>query len=524
MSAISAALGAGHNAQSILRYLSQHNPRLAQQISAALNAGHTIDHVLNFMSRNEKRLGKLIPEQKKGKPAGNLFRTASTSVHPALERAAKGAAMVAGGAALAGAASSYGPMLAQALGRAAPQLAPLLPGGGGPPGAGPAPGAPNTPIAPQPAPSMAPIPGATSPLPTGPGGSGGPIAPALGGSPLSPVPPQAPQLAPSSPSPAAPQQSLIPPRVLKWFSDSQAGTIAKNVLANEKDPKVAADTVRHFFPKEAEETEKQAGAPLENVMSEMAQDPALMAESPGKIDEAQKNVLRGSIMESPIEQEELPEPKPIAKADTVATPQGIGNVREIRGDKALVEVNGKLQKVPVEDLEPEPEGVRNSKITMDLSKVPEDMRSSVATMVHYPKSRSDITLMPGLSEKIYRYTRKDGQPFDEDMAKSLTEEINMPISEGDEFMGAWSPGGPSRGTTIARQLVNQAQKIGESDDPSKPYWFEEIEDKFLHGYLLQFFDALKEGKEHFDRDKAKKDLASGKRKRARKDKDIERRF
>ena len=65
------------------------------------------------------------------------------------------------------------------------------------------------------------------------------------------------------------------------------------------------------------------------------------------------------------------EAKSIAKNETVASPAGIGEVRGIRNGEALIDIGGKLHKIDVEDLESEPDEVKEAKFDFDLNSIPE---------------------------------------------------------------------------------------------------------------------------------------------------------
>ncbi len=102
MNPIGLALSSGHTAKSILRYLSQHNPKLAQQINSALSAGHSVDNVLRFISKNKNKLGDLISDKQDDK-SSNLYKTAQNSLHPSIQGGAKAL-----GTGLAAAGAAYG--------------------------------------------------------------------------------------------------------------------------------------------------------------------------------------------------------------------------------------------------------------------------------------------------------------------------------------------------------------------------------------------------------------------------------
>lgn len=311
MSAISQALNAGHSVQDILRYLSQHNPQLARQVSAALNAGHSIDHVLNFIEKNGNRMGNLIPAKKQMNRSDNLYKTAQTSIHPSLTGAARFAGGVAG---LAGG--------AYALSRAMPSiLQRIQPGNTGI--------TPNVPVPPSP-------PSPTSPQATN--GIGGIQSSNIPQPPNVPSPQQPPitpvNVAPNvAQPPVTPQPQGVSTNLQPIFEKYKGLTDTIDKLRDKNDVTAIVAYLNKFGPAQVKKIEKEAGQPIEKVIEEYLKanpQPVAQAEAPKAEAEA----------------------KPIEKGSTVATPAGVGEVKEIRGNKALVEVDGKKHKFDKDELTP----------------------------------------------------------------------------------------------------------------------------------------------------------------------------
>lgn len=202
--------------------------------------------------------------------------------------------------------------------------------------------------------------------------------------------------------------------------------------------------------------------------------------------------------------------KAIAKHDVVSSPQGIGEVKEIRNGQAIVEVDGKLTKVKEEDLQPEPEEVKKAKIEFNLEDVPEDLRSAPLNEVYAPAHRKHVTIKYNSDvgkdkSKRYIFFKKDGSPVDEDIIQKLREGSQLPVTSNETFWGAWNAKTQdSRGTVAYHELSKLAQKEGEEDDPSKPYWFEEEEEVFTHGYSKMAEKKLKEEEKKFNEAKKKR--------------------
>ena len=248
-----------------------------------------------------------------------------------------------------------------------------------------------------------------------------------------------------------------------------------------------------------------------------------------------------------IEEQKPEEIEPPKKGEIGVTSDGqVGKILEVRNNAALIEDNnGKRHKVQVKDLSPEPQSVRNTKIIMDVSKVPEKLKSAMLSFVFVPKSKSDIILRMGTGKKAYRYWRKDGQPIDEAQVEKLREGSTIPITDGDEFLGSWNPKeADSRGSSAAREIVQNARRWS----PEKEAKFEQEGLSKGTAYAAEvpmpkrkstgprkliflsfmaidkFENEIDIAKEMFDREKAARLLSEGKRKRARKEKEIERRY
>lgn len=220
----------------------------------------------------------------------------------------------------------------------------------------------------------------------------------------------------------------------------------------------------------------------------------------------------------PIEQEpEIPkfDPATEKKGEVVQTKSGdIGTLKGIDGSGALIEVDGKVQKVQFEDLMGQTEVVRDAVIVIDPKEVPEEERSAALGFVLTPPSRRDIMISHGPSGKFYRYWRKDGGKVEESIVEQLKEGQRFPISTGRTYMGAYdSEDEDSRGTVAYHRLSSKAQKHGEQDKKTKTikgkirdedgniigqedvevpldYWYEEYENTYTHGFIKKFLKAL----------------------------------
>ena len=86
----------------------------------------------------------------------------------------------------------------------------------------------------------------------------------------------------------------------------------------------------------------------------------------------------------------------IEKSSVVSSPQGIGEVKEIRNGKALVEVDGKLHKVDEKDLDPPLFTEDEIADAYDdlFRKIPEEHRSGFISWAGYDEDRNVLGFIP----------------------------------------------------------------------------------------------------------------------------------
>ena len=161
-----------------------------------------------------------------------------------------------------------------------------------------------------------------------------------------------------------------------------------------------------------------------------------------------------------------PEEQSVAptKDSVVMTPEGAGTIHKAHGDNAYVEVDGKLKKVPSNELEQPPEDV--VKAVSDILKIPEiDRSSNVSLFVYDPdESRAYFQFHDG---SVYRYNDIDPQVVQDIAAKNAT-----PITSGQNVYGAWSPEDPhgSLGAAFWAYLLKDPKyaknKKGQPENPN----------------------------------------------------------
>lgn len=449
MTGILGALSSGYTARQILRYLSQHNPRLGQQITAALNAGHTIDHVLNYINKHQKKIGKLIPEKQEEKPSDNLFKTAQKSVHPAL----KGMAQTAGVALAAGTAAAGGAYaLSHALPRAiTPQVLPALQGAAQQPrqlG--------NTTInIPQNQLSYQ-----QAQIPNNQPNLAQPIQPNVINQPVK---------NPTKPNIAPKVKSLDAVSIL---TKHKAKDQIDKLVNSGNDFQRVAGYFRHFNQKQVKEIEKETGEPFENIIEQyILQNPSTQNElnpietetenvqetatqpqeqpnielAPQKLPKQEPEISKEiEIIEEP---EELEKPKEIKKSEEVSTPKGIGKVLELRNGKAIIEIDGKKKVFNEEDLEKKPQDIEEA-IRHVINYIPENLKSTaMQSTVHIPGLNVMITKF--WDGKVAWYT-----DVSEELYRTIAKGLYEPKTKGRTGIGEYKPGAiDSRGAGNSEQIT-----------------------------------------------------------------------
>ena len=214
-------------------------------------------------------------------------------------------------------------------------------------------------------------------------------------------------------------------------------------------------------------------------------------------------------MYPPVVKDIMPQPlskeAPPPKNDLVETPNGdIGTVKSISGNKALIEVNGKMQPVEISSLKGQPDAIKKAKFVFDPSLIPESTKSAaLAQVIPLPSNEGVVVRFHGSNP--YMYHRKDGSPIPNDIIRSLIDGTEIPMTSGNTFLGNWDATvGDSRGSSNFKNLKNMAQSPEEAQsnpDPNKPLIFEELKDNFLHGLYKDFESSMIEVDKAF---KAKK--------------------
>jgi hypothetical protein len=350
---ISSALSNGFTTKQVIDFLLKKFPQHSEKIKSAMAAGFTTDQVIKFLSGGKKEMSEETSNQTEHEQTRGVYTKQRENVN-------KAGVAVAG----LGATALAAPMAAQALKRAIPQN--LLGS------------------IPQPSQQAQ----ATSPEITASQTQQPPV---------------------SQPNIAQPQQPIQP----EVKSIDVGGLLNKSGLKKHvddlskriKDPKQIAAVLYSKYPDEMKAFQKESGKNMEDAIGDyLSSNPMQSSANPVKLDEKlPKN--------EEILQEQEKKPPKIEKSSIVASPNGIGTVKEVRNGNALIDVDGKLHKVKEEELESEPEEVKNAKFDFDLNSIPEDLRSAPLNEVYLPHDRRHVTVKynVGLKPQRYIYFRKDGK-------------------------------------------------------------------------------------------------------------------
>ncbi len=476
---IASALTGGYTTKQIMQFLIRQFPQHADKIKGALKAGFTADQVVKFLGGGRKG----VNQETEGLTEHEQVRSKDMQRR---ENVNQGALKGAGMAALAGGTALAAPMAKSALQRAAPQLF----------GPGAITSSSNTGLGPSsnntgsPSPTQAPqIPQANL------------ISPSSSQPPVSPNIPQ--QSQPNQPK-------LNTTNINELVNKHGLTKHIESLSSNVKDPKAIAGILYNKFPREMKKFQEEAGIPMEDAISEYMQSnvkPLDIEEPDDKLGfkEAFKTMEEGAptnklyegifeslkngkdtfagikdpliskakpyfdkgIIKSPEdlkrfvnnpEEFQQKEPSKIEKGSTVASPQGIGEIKEIRNGKAIIEIDGKKHQVDEDELieSPLPE--------KDLADLYDDLISGIekttgkqvsrnVDWAGYDPGSNELAYKPHGSDKLYVY----GDISERDI-EVLTKFLSQRKSTGSNFIGAWQAGSESPIGAAMYQLIKELQE------------------------------------------------------------------
>lgn len=160
------------------------------------------------------------------------------------------------------------------------------------------------------------------------------------------------------------------------------------------------------------------------------------------------------MIEEPTE-----EAKPIQKHETVSTPHGIGEVKSIKEKSALVEIDGKLHKVGIEELERPlftDDDVADAYDDL-MAKIPEEHRSGFISWAGYDEDKNEIGFIPrgGKYEVLTNITPEE--------AKKIKEGKGIARTTGTNREGLWVQGEDTRGGVIS-QIIHDRRKSNKKEE------------------------------------------------------------
>jgi hypothetical protein len=424
------ALESGYDPEEIIGYISKAMPKVAPMISKARKSGYGIQQILGFLSKT------INPNERKGMSQSERIAANRRSDS---EMTKYGLKIAASAAVAPLAARAAGSALQRALPSSVTQLLPGMIQEGNISS--------QSQVAGQGTPSLGQMP-QTSQAQN--------ILTQPSQSPLNPAQLQS---GPTIPQSAQTLQPINAERDIKKSVDiikntGQEPTI-KNLIEGGLSPSEIKDTLGVIMgKKKLKELEKATGGieqALEDYASSITQEKAPIAE---KVIES-TNALP-EVAES-LEATKEAEIKPIQKKETVATPKGIGQVKELRNGNALVEVNGKLHKISEEELVQSPLAEKDladlyNDVIQGIEKETGQAVSRNVDWAGYDPETNELAYRPHGSEKLYVYGDISSDDID-----ALTNFLTQRKSTGRNFIGAWTAGSTSPIGAAMYQLIKKLQ-------------------------------------------------------------------
>jgi hypothetical protein len=406
------AISKGFSANQIIDYIVKKFPKHSDKIKQALSAGFTADQVVRYLGGGKKLLNQMSNENSGRQEINTEF--AKTQQQDIQEQQKRNKIAMGAGSAVLGAAALplASSMASTALSRALPTSAQNL------------------------------IPSILSKQQSNPVTSQPPIPPASSAG-----------MANSIPQPQGIAQAINPQRDINKSIDiiknlGQESSI-KNMIEGGMTPKDIAGVLKVTMPKDKFKALEQQEGGIEGVIEDMKQSLQTPEQTPPEV-----------VPQPEIEKEQLNEPettieppRPIAKNSVVASPHGIGEVKEMRNGKALVEVEGKLHKINEEDLQPTEFNEDEIADAYDdlMAKIPEEHKSGFISWSGYDEDRNVLGFIPrgGKYEELHNITPEEAQKIKEGKGVART--------TGETREGLWIMGEDTRGGVIS-QIIHDRRK------------------------------------------------------------------
>lgn len=158
---------------------------------------------------------------------------------------------------------------------------------------------------------------------------------------------------------------------------------------------------------------------------------------------------------SPKSKEES-QPIKIEKKSLVSSPNGIGEVKEIRNGKALIDVDGKIHKVKEEDLEASPLPEKDLADLYDdlISGIEGETGEDVSRMVQWAGYNPDTNQLQFLPHTGKLYTYGDISEEDAELLRNI---LSVRKTTGSNFIGAWKASSKSPIGAALSKLIRKLQ-------------------------------------------------------------------
>jgi hypothetical protein len=432
MNSIFSALESGYDPEEIIGYIAKAIPKMAPTILKAKKSGYSVQQILGFLSKsfdNTDRRGLSQSERH----AANTRADTEMVKHGLKMGATALAAPLAAGAA------------GSALQRAFPaQLQGLAPG-----------------IASQ-------MPGLSQQQPMNTAGQNTPssaMQPPLNQAQNKVTPSSSPPIIETGNIPQTPAitQAVTPKRDINKSLDiiksSGLETNIKNMLEGGMSPPDIAAVLPRMAGKDLAKKLGKIEGGLEGVIEDYAQSMPKPDTNMSQVQPDANLAQSEPAMqpEAPILKEEPKEKKSIEKNSVVASPQGVGEVKEIRNGQAIVDVDGKKHKVSEDELiqSPLPEKELADLYDDVIKGIEKETGQEVSRNVEwagYDPNTNELAYKPHGSDKLYVY--EDISPED---AQTLTSLLTKRKSTGSNHIGAWEANTTSPIGAAMYQLIKKLQ-------------------------------------------------------------------
>lgn len=216
--------------------------------------------------------------------------------------------------------------------------------------------------------------------------------------------------------------------------------------------------LKKFNPSFIKNIEKEGKGAFKDIvaqyMQEKMRDDAMQPE--GSIPKAQEEQIQPQLQEAqplqqPIEQHEVKaESQKISKNSIVSSLNGIGEVKAIKENTALIDIDGKLTKVDIKDLESEPPDIAELYDNL-FDAIPKEYQSRMMNYAGYDEDANELIFRPhGGAAYVY----KDIPP---QFAEDLKNRLHNAKTTGKNMYGMWNEGDPSYGAGMSA-LIEELQK------------------------------------------------------------------